>query len=154
MTTPAGIRTALLRRSCEVPSLSLLGTTITPLIVSEDSDGQVMILRYTAPAGFAGPPRHVHEGTDEAFHVLSGTLTVTVGDRTLRAQAGEVAFVPRGVPHTFSNPDPDPVTMLVIMTPAGFEGYFQELATLVDNGLFGDPAAMADLTARYDTVQG
>jgi mannose-6-phosphate isomerase-like protein (cupin superfamily) len=152
ITTPSDLRAALLRRSSEVPSLSLLGTTITPLIGSDDSDGHLMLLRYTAPAGFAGPPPHVHERTDEAFHILSGTLTVTVGDRTLRAQAGDVAFVPRGVPHAFANPDPEPVTMLVIMTPAGFEEYFQDLAGLVDSGLLGDPAAMAELATRYDSV--
>ena len=109
-----------------------------------------MILTYTAPAGFAGPPPHAHVHTDEALHVFAGPLTVTAGDEVVRAGAGATIFVPRGVDHTFANPDPAPVTMLVVMTPAGFEDYFQEVADLADAGLLGDPAAVAAVQARYD----
>lgn len=72
-----------LRRE-ERDRLRQVGDTVT----SADSGGTLMILTYTAPAGFAGPAPHVHTSTDEAFHVLAGTLTVTAGDEVVRSGAG------------------------------------------------------------------
>jgi quercetin dioxygenase-like cupin family protein len=140
----------ILRGEGEGGTLTVLGNAITRTVTSDDSGGELMILTYTAPAGLAGPPPHVHAHTDEAFHVLAGTLTMTAGGEVHRADAGGTVFVPRGVAHTFANPDPKAVTMLVIMTPGGFEGYFAELAELVDAGLHVDPDAVAAVQARYD----
>ena len=100
---PGGRR---LRRE-ESDRLRQVGDTIA----SADSCGTLMILTYTAPAGFAGPPPHAYAHTEEALHVLAGTLTVTAGDEVVRAGAGAIIFVPRGVAHTFANPDPAPVTV-------------------------------------------
>jgi hypothetical protein len=37
-----------------------------------------------------------------------------VGDQTFHAVAGSFVFVPRSVPHTFSNPGPEPAHIIVI----------------------------------------
>jgi hypothetical protein len=63
-----------------------------------------------------------------------------------------MVMVPRGVPHAFSNPADVPVTMLIIMTPGRFEGYFREMAALVESGKVADPNAVAELQSRYDLV--
>jgi uncharacterized RmlC-like cupin family protein len=39
-------------------------------------------------------------------------------------RAGQVAFAPRGVHHTFANLSAAPAAYLVVCTPAGFERYF------------------------------
>jgi quercetin dioxygenase-like cupin family protein len=131
-------------------SVSVGGNHIIFKVDSDDSQGRLMMSHYTAPAGFPGPALHIHPQSDEAFYVLTGTLTVTVGGSLHTIHPGGLAFVPRGVPHTFANRSDEPVTMLIVMTPGGFEGYFQELAGLVETGKIENPDAMAALQSRYD----
>jgi uncharacterized RmlC-like cupin family protein len=44
------------------------------------------------------------------------------------AGPGEVAFAPRGVPHTLANLSSAPARFLIICTPAGFEREFARRA--------------------------
>src|ERR1700709_2791765 len=37
------------------------------------------VCQLTVPAGFAGPPPHIHHDFDEAIYVLDGSLTVVLG---------------------------------------------------------------------------
>lgn len=138
--------------SDEGPSLSVGGNHIIFKVVSDDSQGDLMIVQYTAPAHFPGPIQHIHQHTDETFYVLDGTLQITVGETSRTIAPGGIAFVPRGVAHTFANPTDEPVTMLIVMTPGGFEGYFREMAGLVESGHIADPDAVAALQSRYDLV--
>ena len=89
----------------------------------EDSGGRLALVEMVVEAGFAGPPKHVHELWDEGFYVLEGELSVQVGDQTFRATRGMFAFAPRTVAHTFANPSEKDARMLVVLTPAGFERY-------------------------------
>lgn len=57
-----------------------------------------------------------------------GEIGVLMGEQTFKAAAGAYVLKPRGVPHTFWNPGPEPARVLEIISPAGFEGYFEELA--------------------------
>jgi quercetin dioxygenase-like cupin family protein len=43
--------------------------------------------------------RHVHRRHLETLYVLDGELSLTLGDRDLRAPAGTWVTVPPGVPH-------------------------------------------------------
>jgi uncharacterized RmlC-like cupin family protein len=79
------------------------------------------------PHGFAGPPLHYHD-FDEAFYVLEGELTFRLGDELFTRKAGELAFAPRGVPHTYANHSGADARALIICTPAGFERYFGRMA--------------------------
>ena len=97
---------------------------------------------YTAPAGFPGPPLHVHPGLDETFLVLDGTLTVRVGDAIHELGPGETAVVPGAVAHTFANGGDDPVRFLVVSSPGGFEDYFRAVAA-------GDDETAQAVVARY-----
>lgn len=45
--------------------------------------------------------------------------------------AGSYVWKPRGVLHTFWNPGPEPARILEVMTPAGFERLFEQVAELV-----------------------
>ena len=49
---------------------------------------------------------HVHAGSDEFVHVLSGTLEMTVGEETRRVGPGQSVFLPRGVAHRFAALEP------------------------------------------------
>ena len=84
-----------------------------------DTGGQIAILEITEPPG-AEAPRHVHHKEDEGFWVLEGEVTFDVGGTTIVAAAGDYAFGPRDVPHSY-RVGPDGCRMLFIVTPAGFE---------------------------------
>jgi uncharacterized RmlC-like cupin family protein len=55
-------------------------------------------------------------------------LTFQLRDEVFTRGAGELAFAPRGVPHTYANRSDAPARALIVCTPAGFERYFARLA--------------------------
>jgi uncharacterized RmlC-like cupin family protein len=59
---------------------------------------------------------------------MEGELIFRVRDHYVTVTAGQVAFAPRGVPHTFANLSGAPARQLIICTPAGFERYFARMA--------------------------
>ncbi len=58
--------------------------------------------------------------------------------------------VPAGNVHTFANRGDAPVRVLNILAPGGFEQYLVEVAATLKPGAPPDPAAMAEVAARYD----
>jgi quercetin dioxygenase-like cupin family protein len=53
--------------------------------------------------------------------VLEGELTSQLGEERFTRRAGELAFAPRRVPHTYANLSGAPARALLVITPAGFE---------------------------------
>ena len=66
----------------------------------------------------------------------------------LQAGPGDLLRKPRGVAHTFWNAGDEPARLLELISPAGFENYFRELAPLLA-GPERDEAAIGELVARY-----
>ena len=85
-----------------------------------DTGGAYSIVEVNAPAGY-GTPLHVHYRDDEGFLVLEGRARFEVGDQVVEAAAGDFAFGPRDVPHRWTAIDDDPVRMLFMVSPGGFE---------------------------------
>jgi quercetin dioxygenase-like cupin family protein len=102
------------------------GSLMTFLATGKDTQGQFALIEALGRKGTAPPP-HTHHREDETFYVLEGELTVSVGDRTMRAAPGTTVFLPRKVQHSF-RVESEQARMLVLITPAGFEGWFQELS--------------------------
>ena len=125
-------------------------------VVGADTGGLLVIGEARMPAMTAGPSLHVHAHEDEASYVISGVLTVVLGDERFDVPAGGVAWLPRGVPHTFANLKPDPVHVVGMVVPAGLEGMFADQSTYFAS-LEGppDPDAIAEIGRRYGvTVLG
>jgi quercetin dioxygenase-like cupin family protein len=97
------------------------------LLRGEESDGQVAIVDLS---GGGHPPLHHHD-FDEAFYVLEGELTFQLGEDVFTRSAGELAFAPRGVAHTYANLSGAPARALLVITPAGFERYFDRIAARI-----------------------
>ncbi|CAA9425840.1 MAG: hypothetical protein AVDCRST_MAG78-1361 [uncultured Rubrobacteraceae bacterium] len=76
-------------------------------------------------------PMHTHQHEDEYTYVLEGEVGVQVGDEVRVAQPGDLVFKPRHVPHAFWNAGNAPARALEITSPAGFERYFAEIASLL-----------------------
>jgi mannose-6-phosphate isomerase-like protein (cupin superfamily) len=96
--------------------------------VHANSAGPYSLLEWTAPAGTASPPLHIHHRTDEGFYVVHGTYGFLMDDERIEAAAGSHVLVPKGHPHTFWNAGHDSATCLIVLSPPGFEHYFRDLA--------------------------
>lgn len=93
-------------------------------------------------------PLHVHANEDELFYSLEGEHIVEVGDEELRIGPGGVVFAPRGVPHSQRRVVPGEGRLLIMTSPAGFEGFFRELAAAEAAGTLG-PDAYAGASERF-----
>lgn len=102
------------------------GTQMTFIVTGEETGGAFFLARMAVPPG-GGPPPHIHHREDESFHVLEGTLTIQAGGDTITASAGDFAYLPRGIAHTFRNSGTTTAKVLVLITPAGLENYFAEV---------------------------
>ena len=100
---------------------------INVLVRSEETGGEISVMDNVVSPDFGGPPLH-HHPFDETFYVLEGELTFQLGEKVFTRRAGELAFAPRDVPHTFANLSGVEARTLIICTPAGFERYFDRLA--------------------------
>jgi mannose-6-phosphate isomerase-like protein (cupin superfamily) len=115
--------------------------------------GRSGVVEFILPAGWDGPPQHIHREHDETFYVLTGTVKFTSGTNILIAPAGSLVTAPTGAPHTFANPDPQaPASLLCILTPERYIGYFRELAMLEPgpDGMLA-PEKMLAIMRRYAT---
>ena len=91
-----------------------------------DTGGLMAIVEVTEPPG-AEAPLHVHHREDEAFWILEGDVTLRVGDEVIEAHAGDYAFGPRDVPHSY-RVGPAGCRMLFICVPGGFEGLVRDMS--------------------------
>jgi mannose-6-phosphate isomerase-like protein (cupin superfamily) len=93
-------------------------------------------------------PLHRHTREDEYSYVLTGRTGALLGDDVLEAGPGDLVFKPRGQWHTFWNAGDEPCRILEIISPAGFEKFFEEL-DLLGGALVADPEQLAALSERY-----
>ena len=101
-----------------------LDTWMKVLCDGDSTGGAMSIIDWQGGAGFS-PPLHVHHDEDAAMLVLEGTLTVLIGDAERHCGPGDVAWLPRDVPHTF-RVESSTAHYLEIITPAGFETFHVE----------------------------
>jgi hypothetical protein len=71
-----------------------------------------------------------------------------VGDSDHRIGPGGVVFAPRGIPHPHRRVVPRTGRILTMVTPAGFDGFFRELAAAEEAGTIGREA-YARASERY-----
>jgi quercetin dioxygenase-like cupin family protein len=102
------------------------GWLLTFLATAEETRGQFSLIEATARKGNVPPP-HIHHREEETFYVLEGETNVSVGDRTIKAAPGTMVYLPRDVVHSFAI-ESEQLRMLVLLTPAGLEGWFKEFS--------------------------
>jgi quercetin dioxygenase-like cupin family protein len=101
------------------------GGLFTFHVDSTETGGEFALVEVEGGPG-GEPPLHVHRNEDELFYLLEGKLKVFLGNQEMTLVAGESAFLPRNVPHTFKILSKY-ARFLVYITPGGFEGYFRDL---------------------------
>ena len=65
--------------------------------------------------------QHVHDQEDDSFYILEGEMIFLFGDDSATAPPGTFVLAPPGVVHGFRNDGKEPVRMLNIHAPAGFD---------------------------------
>jgi len=110
----------------------------------KESEGRFSIVHHPIAPRALAAPLHYHRNEDEYSYVLEGTLGALLGDDVVTAGPGTWVMKPRGQWHTFWNAGDTPCRIIEVISPAGFENYFREIAEA-----WGDVEALRRISARY-----
>src|SRR5207253_967490 len=111
-------------------------------------DAAPRVVDHPMPPRSLAAPLHLHTREDEYSFVVEGRMGALLGDEVVEAGPGDLVFKPRNEWHTFWNPTDEPTRILEIISPAGFERFFDELVDLRASGEF-DLKRFAELRERY-----
>ncbi len=133
-------------------------------LLGSQTNGSVSLVEHPFPIG-ALVPAHLHTREDEYSIVTAGEIGFRSGDREVVLGSGGYITKPRGEMHAMWNAGSVPARMIEVISPAGFENFFRELAELLESdtpdlseipalgakyGLqFGQPAWLPDVISRY-----
>lgn len=124
------------------------GFGIRHMIPGGDTGGGFSLVEHPLKPRALAAPMHRHSREDEYSYILRGRVGANLGGEVVYGSAGDLIYKPRNQWHTFWNAGDEDASLLEIISPAGFEKYFEELAAMVDGGR-PDPARIAPLAARY-----
>ena len=129
----------------------IIGSPFRHLIRAAQTEG-----RFSAQSAVLTPRTlivpHTHTREDEFTFVYEGVIGVRLGDRDMTVEAGSVAFKPRRVLHALWNPTDEPAVIIQVISPAGFEGFFEEVGEVT---LLSSAIAQSDIdeiARRYGEV--
>ena len=124
------------------------GIGVRFMIPGADTGERFALVEHPMPPRSLAAPLHRHNREDEYSFVIEGRMGALLGDEVIEAGPGDLVYKPRGQWHTFWNPADEPCRILEIISPAGFERFFDELLEL--GGAFrASPEDFADLSERY-----
>lgn len=99
-------------------------------ISGADTNGALAVFEQTSLSQGQGTPLHVHISQDEVFYVLEGAYYFQVGEEKHHLSSGDSIFLPREVPHAYTQVS-ERGKMMVILQPAGkFEEFLVTVAAL------------------------
>jgi quercetin dioxygenase-like cupin family protein len=119
---------AVFLRRGEGTTYTARGSEMVFKATATNTDGAFSFMERELPPRGTPPLAHTHEGA-EAFYVLDGTISFTVGAETVEGAAGDFVLVPSGVAHTFANRSDAPARLLILHAPAA-DAYFADLQEL------------------------
>jgi mannose-6-phosphate isomerase-like protein (cupin superfamily) len=113
----------------------------------EETGGGFALVEHPIPPRTLCAPLHRHSREDEYSFVLEGRMGALLGNTVVHAGPGDFVFKPRNQWHTFWNAGDETCRILEIISPAGFEHFFFEVAAQMAAAASGNPAASAEATA-------
>lgn len=128
-------------------AVNILGIPMLIRIHGRDTNGVVSAVEsHDVPGG--GPPPHIHHREDETFQILEGDYEFTVAGKSHVAGPGTTIFAPRGIPHTYRYLGTTPGRLLCVITPSGFEGFFEEIGAMTPQQQQDIPRVM-EIAKKY-----
>ncbi len=140
-------------RIASAPALDLGTFGVRFLLGAGHTGGSFSVVEHPVPSRTLAAPLHRHSREDEYSIVLEGTLTVQLGERVHEAHAGDTILKPRGQWHTFWNGTDKPCRFLELISPAGFERFFEELGADPE-AITGERAAALDAAYGLEVDYG
>ena len=129
------------------------------MIDGAEADDRFSLVEHPMSPRALAAPLHRHNREDEYSWVIQGRVGALLGDEVLIGEPGDLIFKPRNQWHTFWNAGDEPARILEIISPAGFERFFEELSDM-GGAMQADPEDLAALCGRYelemqpDTIPG
>ncbi|NUT18769.1 MAG: quercetin 2,3-dioxygenase [Hamadaea sp.] len=140
-------------RDGEGEALWFSGSLMTVKATGAETHGALTVVEFVNPPGFA-PPLHRHLKEDELFYVVSGTAEFRCDGEAFSAGPGDFVLLPALLPHTFIVGAGEPLRVLQITTPPGFEQFAAEAGEpaktrqIPEPGPI-DPIALGHAAARH-----
>ena len=133
---------------------TFLGMRNRVLATSEETEGAFAAVEITVPPR-VGPPLHTNSREALGYYGLEGRLSFVTESGHAELRPGDVLSLRKGGTHTFLNKTDAPARVLLLATPAGFEGFFADAARLLPaDAPQGPPPAellakLTEVSARY-----
>jgi mannose-6-phosphate isomerase-like protein (cupin superfamily) len=87
----------------------------------DETGDRYCVSEWWLEPGDSGPGPHSHDGNEELFYVLEGTMTFRAGEDLVDAAPGTFLRIPAGVVHDFYNTGDARAGVLNVYIPGGFE---------------------------------
>jgi quercetin dioxygenase-like cupin family protein len=120
-------------------AVTVRGTRYVILAPSAGTGGALTMLDVALRHG-SEPPPQTDLRWNEAFYLLSGTMTFAAGNSTLLAGPGDLVFLPRGVGHRYQVTS-GVAHVLMLGVPGGLDRFLTALSR--------NPAASSQISRQY-----
>ena len=119
------------------------------MLAGEETGGGFSLVEHPIPPRALAAPLHRHTREDEYSFVLQGRVGALLGDEVVYGEVGDLIFKPRGQWHTFWNDGDERARILEMISPAGFERYFEEIVDLLERDVAPEPSELGAIAARH-----
>jgi quercetin dioxygenase-like cupin family protein len=126
------------------------GLGVRFMVDGAESGGGFALVEHPMSPHALGSPLHRHTHEDEYTYVLEGHVGIQLEDEVVHAQAGDMVFKPRGQWHAFWNAGEEPARILEIISPGGFESYFEQLSRLFEDGRVPSPDELMAVASEHN----
>ncbi|MBA3978886.1 MAG: cupin domain-containing protein [Nitrosopumilus sp.] len=107
------------------------GALFTIKVLTSETDGSYTILDVIHPPN-VGPALHLHPKGSETFYIIKGDYEFILDGKSIKGKAGDVIYVPKGVPHRFVVGYNGGHALVI--SPPELEFYFFKVSELLDKG--------------------
>lgn len=125
------------------------GISARTVLPSSATEGRFSVVEHRLRARELAAPMHRHTREDEFSIVTDGEVGFVLGDDVVTAGPGAFVRKPRDQWHTFFNAGDTEARLLEVISPAGFEEYFLELAAFFPADGPPDLNGVQGATDRY-----
>lgn len=113
------------------------------------ADGRFSLVEHPIiPRGLAAP-MHLHTREDEYSFILEGRWGFKLGDDVVYGEPGDLVYKPRNVWHSFWNASDGPARLLEVISPSGFEHYFEGFSEIFGKYGLDRPDLLAKLNEEF-----